>query len=248
MEGLRDKGRLPGQEYRHLADEVSECKSYSLRRHFLIVGLGGTAFFSAMGVASTVAALLNIDGSFDRPVLYATLFASFWFAFVLLGLYLLLAYRFERLYLSESGVETRGVFRKQRVRFDELLSARWRIRPRHGSLVLRSRTGKVTVSFGNYETPDREELVSSLRRACNDVLQTGWDDFESHSTRSHVHQPKNYRAVGVLLWSFTILFTCAWLFGLGGYYAIYALANAIVAGLIVRRGMKRGNGRRAECR
>src|SRR5262245_33709454 len=88
----------------------TDARCYRLRRYYLVVGVVCAVFFAAMGIASTVAALWNIDGSFARPQLAALIFGTFWSGFTLLAVWVIVAYFRERLYFGKAGVVQHGIF------------------------------------------------------------------------------------------------------------------------------------------
>ena len=158
---------------------VSTKPVYRLRRLYLAVGVGCTSFFVVIGVASTLAALFNIDGSFPHPRTFAAVFAIAWSCWCLLGGYIVLAYFRERLFVNPHGVRHVGCFRSQTIPFDQLESARWRADGWDGNLVLRAPGRKIVVHFHNFSAEDRLDLVRFFRSTLDDRLQQNWPQFHS---------------------------------------------------------------------
>jgi phage shock protein PspC (stress-responsive transcriptional regulator) len=91
-------------------------------------------FFAVMGVASTLAAYFNVDGSFARPKLAALIFGVFWLAFTCLAIWMLLAYYRSRLFVGANSLRQIGVLRDRQVRFSQVEQLKWRRFPQGGSV------------------------------------------------------------------------------------------------------------------
>lgn len=160
----------------------ADATVYRLGNFNLAVGVAGLLEFAAFGIAGIVSL---------RPfpeLLPLTVFSTVVFAaFVLLGVWLILAFYRERLFVSDSGVRHRGCIRTRTMVFAELTSARWRyspklvgeIRIRGQSLVLRSPGRKLVVYFGGFSNSDRIELIAFFRSTIDEGLQEQWNEFEA---------------------------------------------------------------------
>jgi hypothetical protein len=156
-----------------------EGREYRLPRSYLWLGLLATPFFFGMGAFSTIAALLNVDGSFRYPLPTALIFGSFWSIWTLLGVYITLAYFRERLYVSDEAVRVVGCFRTRTVQLSRVGRAVWRAFPANGSLVLYGDGTRLVVDFGHFPAA-RGLLIAFFRRSLPEPIQEGWQRFESY--------------------------------------------------------------------
>ena len=154
-------------------------RCYRLRRFYLIVGIACTAFFSVVGVVSTLAAWLNIDGSFPNPRQAALIFAVFWSGFVLLGVYLIIAGVRGKLMVDDEHITTVGAFRTSTVRCDNVMQLRWRTYPAGGGVVIRDGQGKIKIELGSYSCVERDELIHWLRERFDASLHEKWEQFQA---------------------------------------------------------------------
>jgi hypothetical protein len=154
-------------------------KEYWLPKHYLALGIASAVLFALMGIGSTLAALLNIDGSFLYPVPTAIFFGCAWSGFAFLGGWLILAYYRERLFVSPQLVRTTGCFRTRQVHLPAVFRAVWKSWYRGGGLVLYDPAGKVAIHFGNYLAGEQAELIPFFRETLGEQTQVGWDRFES---------------------------------------------------------------------
>ena len=143
--------------------QLTDC--YRMRPYFRIVGIICTVFFAVVGVASTLVAYFNVDGSFARPRLAALIFGLFWSAFTFLGVWLLLLYYKYRLFVSDLSLRQKGVLLDRRIDLNFVDELKWRRFPAGGSIRLSGMFGVLKIEFGNFNIVDREELVSVLRHA-----------------------------------------------------------------------------------
>jgi hypothetical protein len=151
---------------------------FRLKRELFWTGLLTLVCFLAIGGGSVVAAVLNIDGSFRRPILAAVVLDVFWSGWVMLSLLLLAAYYRSRWWVADEGLAVRGVFRSRAIALDELEGAWWRRWPAGGSLVLRDGRQRVVLDFGNLSREDREAVVRHLHEQVPLEKQHGWDRFD----------------------------------------------------------------------
>jgi hypothetical protein len=158
--------------------QAVEATVYRIRNYYLAVGLTCTACFTAFGVVSTLAALWNSDGSFPHPLGFAVLFGVFWSCFSLLGIWLVLAYFRERLFVSDLGIRQKGCFRTRTLQFAQLITARWRTWPQNGSLVLKSPEQRIVVDFDNFQESERIELIEFFRQRLAESSEN-WIRFEA---------------------------------------------------------------------
>ena len=222
MSTIADIGHLP-----------TEARCFRLRRYYLLVGIVGAVFFPAMGIGSTVAALWNIDCSFARPKLAALIFGTFWSAFTLFAVWVIVAYFRERLFVGKAAIVQHGIFRSRTLEFGEVLQIKWRIWPVGGSVVVRTHSEKVTIHLDNFTTDEREELIRFLRETFAVEIQENWSRFEEVGRRSSAPGKGVSRggiiAIAALLMCFAGVFVCCWYAGFGGKYLFIGVVNAFAA-------------------
>lgn len=154
-------------------------RCFRLGRSILYIGVACVTFFPLLGIASSAAALWNVDGSFRRPQEAALFFGAFWASCTVLGIWLIFSYVRSRRYIGPQGVREVGILRVRTVRFDQLSAARWRVVFQGGSLVLRAPDGKLTLYFASFSPADKREMIDLLRNKIDEQIQEGWERFES---------------------------------------------------------------------
>jgi hypothetical protein len=170
-------------------------KEYRLPKFYLVLGIVCSVFFAVAGIVSSVAAFLNLDGSFLYPVPTAIVFAAFWSGFTLLGVWLILAYSRERLFVTPRLVRSTGCFSIRELQLTEVVRAAWKPILRGGGLVLYGLTGKITIHFGNFPATEQVELIDFFRASIPQDVQERWDRFEAccvpHSPSFHKRQDRD---------------------------------------------------------
>lgn len=126
------------------------------------------------------------DPSFKRPLFCAWLFGSFWGAWTLLGIYLLLAYYRYALAFTDTQVKKIGAFTNCSVPLDELLSVQWKTSPVNGCAVLKAVGKTMKIRFGNLNKADRQNAIQTLRNRIPDTIQHGWSSFTSSPYTDYV--------------------------------------------------------------
>ncbi|HMP03757.1 MAG TPA: hypothetical protein PKC45_14765 [Gemmatales bacterium] len=215
-------------------DQLSTgARCFRLRRYYLVVGVVCTVFFAVMGIASTVAALWNIDGSFARPKLAALIFGIFWSGFTLLAVWVIVAYFRERLYFGKAGVVQHGIFRSRTLLIEEVQQIRWRTWPVGGSVVIRTHSEKATIHLDNFTKDEREELIRFLRESFAVEIQENWSRFQDLLGRSSRQEKRVSRSgiitIAALLMSFAGVFVYCWFAGLGVQNLVIGVVNAVAA-------------------
>lgn len=164
----------------------------------LEMGLVSVVVFSLMGSASVIAAILNVDGSFRRPLLAACIFGGFWGCLCLVGVWMILIYLRHELHIDSGNVRHRGGLFSGSVCVSRLTAATWKSFTREGSLTLHESSGSVKVAFGNYTYEERRELIRFFREALVACDQQGWEQFEKRCLPPQVEyrvlQKKNSRS------------------------------------------------------
>jgi len=166
-----------------LPQVAADAKVYRLRRHYLILGIVCTTFFAGVGVTSTVAAYLNIDGSFPHPRIYEWLFGMFWSIFTLMGVWVIAAYYRERLILALPTMIQRCIFGSKTLNIGDICQIKWRPQPQGGSIQVRTQSQKVTIYLGNFTDDERDEITLYFRRWVADEVQENWPQFEAYLHR-----------------------------------------------------------------
>lgn len=155
-----------------------DVQVYRRPKAHLVVGVVGLVFFSFLTGAGIALPLLNPDGSFARPVVWAIICGSVGVGFTALSAYLLLAYRRTRLYAAVTAIRHVGVFRSQTVSLTEVRRAVWRGWPvGGGSVVLHAAGRRLSVHFGNYADP--WQLAAFFREGLPPAVQQRYERFEA---------------------------------------------------------------------
>jgi hypothetical protein len=152
-----------------------------MRPYFLLIGSAGTVGFAAAGVAMTLAALWNIDGSLPRPERFAIAFGLFWSAFTMLSLWLVAVYVRERLWLGDAAIRQQGLIWYRHLPLADVQKLHWRAWPEWGSAVIRTPTVRAAIYFGNFSINDRHEVIAFLRESIAEEFQENWSRFESQA-------------------------------------------------------------------
>jgi len=210
---------------------------YRMRSYYRNVGVVCTVAFAVMGGVSTLVAFFNVDGSFPNPWLAVWTLASFWSAFVLLGLWLLLAYSKYRLFVSPTSLRQVGVVREQYAELNLVDELRWRRFPAGGSVRLAGPFGMMKIELSNFSSADRKQVISFLRDAVDSSRQPGWHAFTQQYEDTPARCERARRAAFVCGIAFLVLavgFLIAWIAGLGVVNLAVAIVNAIVGGRMLR--------------
>jgi hypothetical protein len=152
-----------------------------LRLFYLVVGAISAVFCAVVGVTSTVVAYWNIDGSFARPKVSALIFGIFWSVFVVVSLWVVLAYFRERLFVARNAVVQRGVLRSKTIDIADVIRVKWRNWPVGGSVVAQSHSGKITVYLDNFPTRERGPIIQFFRETFATEIQDNWARFEGRT-------------------------------------------------------------------
>lgn len=197
--------------------------SLPARPYYKRVAICCTVFFLVMGVFSVFVAATNADGSFESPLLAASIFGVFWGAFILLGIYLWLFSRRYRLEITEDAIEQIGVFTKRRVSFHELQNAKWRNWPQGGSIKLTTADARLSIELGT--TDSRDSLIDFLHGRIPTSIQTGWSRFLYDKEQINAQKSLSPFWLGIMFYMFAVSFVAAWLTGMGGVNLLAAVVN-----------------------
>jgi hypothetical protein len=194
-----------------------------------------------MGVASTLVAYFNVDGSFARPKLAALIFGVFWLAFTCLAIWMLLAYYRSRLLVGATSLRQIGVFRDRQVRFSKVEQLKWRRFPQGGGVRMDGDFGVVKISFGDFQRDARQELIAGLRAAVAAEKQAGWQEFCAQFADSPCMRQRSRRTRALLQWvlgAHAAAFGAMWLWSGELQYLAFCGINAAVAAYLVRQGRR----------
>ena len=206
-------------------------------------------FCFTLGLLSVVTAYRNVDGSFERPRLAASVFGLVWSFFFLLNAWLLLLHHRYRLVLTADAIRQRGVLRDQQVALADVRRLEWRRVPAGGSARLHGPDGILSIEFGPLAPEARATVMTHLRGGLPAARQHGWDVLQAARNEVAAQQARSGRAgrrSAVLLGLFAALFLALWLAGLGRHFAVFALANAALAGFLLRGGREKESPREPE--
>jgi hypothetical protein len=209
----------------------ADARCFCLRRYYLVVGVLCGVFYSVMGLASTLAAYWNIDGSFPQPKVDALICGVIWSGFTLLAVWIILAYFRERLYLANKTIIQHGVIRSRTIYCADIVHINWRRRPSGGSMVIQTPSAKVKIYLNNFTSEEREVLVRFFREACASVLQGNWSLFETWR-RPPPRKPASRDGIlinAAVLMMFAPAFVYCWFAGLGGQYLFIGVIIVVAA-------------------
>jgi hypothetical protein len=204
------------------------------------MGVGGLLGFPVWGGLS----LFAIPPESPHPVALLALFLGVPLFMTGLSAWLLTGYSRARLIIRDSLVADCGVFQEKAIDLREVTEARWRVHQDGGSVVLRSGSERLVITFGNYEIEDRTRIIQQLRSVLPLEIQVDWnlyvykvEPFEPRTPRTkpgpdevliHRNRWNRYFApwlvvaslAGIGFWHFTgdvkgsVAFPVATLFGL----------------------------------
>lgn len=193
-----------------------------------------TVLFLAFAIASVTAALLNIDGSFKRPILAAVIFGGCFSGFSLIGIAALFEYQRYRLFLSDSEIKQIGLIKSSSVKIGDIHSAEWRTHPQGGSLLINSAETQLKIRFGQFVATDRNSMIDFLRNHISVDCQQNWDAFcERFLARKPERmrqQVRTRRMLSFCLLGFGVVFAIAGVVGLGKRFYVFSVLNFAVAG------------------
>ena len=215
---------------------------YRLRPYYRNVGIACATLFLCAWIGSVLAAFFNVDGSFARPGIAIAFFSVGWGSFTFLGVWLILAYVRERLFLDEDAICQVGVLRMTTISFSEMPDLRWRRFPRGGSVVLTGFSSTIKIYFDNFTNAERTEIIAYLRARIDDERQTGWDDLHERFVElspDRVRRQRSAKRIVILcLFGCAIAFAVLWLSGCGVRFLVLAIVN-ILAGAWFASGIRR---------
>jgi hypothetical protein len=118
---------------------------------------------------------VNVACSDGDPAILAM--ASVPLFMLLLSVYLLFISKRHRLSVSNTHVESVGVWWTRRVALDEIVEARWQRFSSAGKLKLKTLTGGVSIDLGDYGNDDAKTLIRFFRFRMPQSIQQNWPTF-----------------------------------------------------------------------
>ncbi|HEY2414469.1 MAG TPA: hypothetical protein VGI40_19645 [Pirellulaceae bacterium] len=194
-----------------MSPENTEVKTYRIPRQFLFLGVFCTSEFAAFGVASTIAAYWNLDGSFKHPTRDAITFAVVWSSFSLLGVWLIVFYFRYRLRVSDEEIVQTGVLFTRAIKLAQVTAVKWRIIWR--DVVLQAGNSRLRIGLEDVSADDREEFIAFLRRRFDASVHQAWPLFEKHlwGRSRRPQEPMSWRRLSLGLF-LACLGTFAWFY------------------------------------
>lgn len=204
---------------------------YRLSRPHLILGIVSTTLFLAMDVGSVYAAYWNIDGSFLRPKLAALIFGIFWSCMTLLGLWLILAYFRERLFVSSDAITQQGCLTRKTIDVSNVIQIIWKRIPQGGRVIVRSHLAKIKIYLANFTGDERDDLVQYFHDTFAAEIQTGWSRFIESRQQTKPQSQQNtiraYTMFSLIFFAFAGIFGYCWGVGLGQQWLVIGVVNAL---------------------
>lgn len=157
----------------------------------------------------------------------------FWSGWTQLSVWVILAYFRERLLLDGKTVRQDGVIRSRMVDCEKAIRLLWRRWPAGGSIILRSRSEKISIHFHNFRAEECAELVRFFRETFPKEIQENWSRFED-CTRRLSPQRRPFSRGGVIASALVLMcvapiFVYRWFAGLGVQYLLIGVANVAAA-------------------
>ncbi|WP_278467133.1 hypothetical protein [Gimesia maris] len=212
-------------------NDTQPTKCYRLRRDYLYLGIVGSILCLIFGTGFSLAAFWNLDGSFRYPVPTAIFIVVFFSFFMLLGIWIILAYYRERLEILRDALIKHDVFHVTEIAFDEITQLQWF--SMSGAILVESRFQKFKIHIDNFQKAEQIEITECLRNSIEYDLQEGWDKYRrlKSSLFETAEQPvKPVRLLPVILvLNFAGVFFIAWWYGRGVHYLVVSLINLVVA-------------------
>jgi hypothetical protein len=212
-------------------NDTQSTKCYRLRREYLYLGIVGSILCLILGTGFSLAAYWNLDGSFRFPVPTAIFIVVFFLFFMLLGIWIILAYFRERLKISRDALIKHDVFHVTEISFDEITHLQWF--SMSGAILVESRFQKFKIHIDNFQKAEQIEITECLRNSVESDLQEGWDKYRRlksslFETADQPVKPVSFMPV-ILVLIFSGVFLVAWWFDQGVRYLVISLINLAAA-------------------
>ena len=156
-----------------------EVKTYRLSNADWVTGVSLAALAFVIGVAGVLVALLNPDGSFYRPIAAALLWCILWSGFGWYGVWLVAAYRRERVYLSDDFIRVDTCCCGSRtVYLNQVTCLVWKRADLR--VVIHAPDGEVQISLERFDVREKIELFEFFRTHFDNRPQKGWERVEPY--------------------------------------------------------------------
>ena len=211
-----------------------QADCYRLGRMYLALGIVFTTVFLCMDIWSVYVAYWNIDGSFPHPKLHALVHGIFWSAWTLIGLWLIVAYFRERLFVNSELITQYGCVSLKKIRVPDVVHVGWKGIPHLGKIIVRSQSISIKIHLANYTRDQRRALIQFFSNNFPVGIQDGWEQFSK--CRQPDRLPTKQDALrgalicALLLLGFGAILIYCWLYGLGLQFLVVGILT-IVAGL-----------------
>jgi hypothetical protein len=148
-------------------------QTFFVRKYHRNVGLTAVGFFGLMILLSVSVAWTAPQG---RGIILAALFVTFWGLWLCVAIYTLAAYRLGRLQVAGYRVSIRGVFSSRELELTNVTALYWKTT--FGSVIrLDSADERIKIELGNFERPERLQLIEFFRTSVPQEIQHGWQMF-----------------------------------------------------------------------
>lgn len=159
---------------------------YRLKPQYLVLGIVGLVFCFTMDILSVVVAYWNVDGSFPHPKLAALIFTIVWTPFVLLGIWLIVAFFREQYLVMPEGITKWGCVFTTTIAFADVKQVTWNRRPVGGSVIVRDNSSRIKIDFLCFTSAEQDRLIEQLRDKFAVDIQENWTAFTASRRRRTV--------------------------------------------------------------
>jgi hypothetical protein len=165
-----------------------------------------------------------------NPELQALLIGIFWFGWVVLCAWVIVACFRERLILGETAIVQHGIFRPSTLAISDVTQIRWRAWPVGGTVFIKTRDDRVKIYLDNFTEEERRAIVDYFHNTFPPEMHENWHGFEAlHG--SPRRPPPNPRlgmiAIATSLMCMAGFFLFVWYFDAGTLYLIVAIVNGV---------------------
>lgn len=206
---------------------------FRMRRSIRQLGVTGLVFFCGMSIASGAFAFFTPNQIGAPSIVLAAMFATPWLLFVALSLWILRTYSRYSLSVTPSAIQQITAFHIKNIPIQQIHEAEWRLRPRSGSIVLRSTTISLTIEFDPFTTEERQTIVSLLQECIPVSSHRNWGLFHERFVANlpvrRRQATSNARILSLVLFVFGQAFLVAAFLGLGYHLAVIGVVNSAAA-------------------
>jgi hypothetical protein len=154
---------------------------FTLRRKYFRIAVTCLPLFVGMLVWSVIG--MYTDAPPDRRLAAILAMIGGWGFFILLTVYVLMAYRKEATILGKDAVQFIGVFTDRTIRLADVKRARWYCYGKPWRLKIVTERCKRTIWFDNFYPDQTAEIVRYFRDRLDASVQGGWQESSVVWTR-----------------------------------------------------------------